>query len=189
MQRGDDLALSLSLVDARNGYQLWGEQYKRKLADLVSLQSEIARDVAYKLRQKLTGTDAQKLAKNYTENVEAYQLYLRGNFYQSKGTQESLPKAIECFQQAIALNPNFALAYVGLASSYAPLAHFNYMASRDLMLKAKEAALNALALDDQLLEAHIALGDILYKNEYDFAGAEREFKRAVEQNPNDSNVH
>lgn len=189
VQRGDDLALSLSLVDARNGNQLWGEQYERKLADLVSLQSEVARDVSDKLRQKLTGADAQKLAKAPTENAEAYQLYLRGKFYQSKGAPESLRKAIEYFQQAIALDSNFALAYVGLASSYASLAHFNNAAARDLRLKAKAAALNALAIDDQLLEARVAFGDILYKDEYDFAGAEREFKRAVEQHPNDADAH
>ncbi|MDQ3756209.1 MAG: tetratricopeptide repeat protein [Acidobacteriota bacterium] len=149
----------------------------------------MARDVSDKLRQKLTGADAQKLAKAPTENAEAYQLYLRGKFYQSKGTSESLRKAIEYYQQALALDANFALAHVGLASSYAPLAHFNNAAARDLRLKAKAAALNALALDDQLLEAHIAFGSILYKDEYDFAGAEREFKRAVEQNPNDSDAH
>jgi len=186
---GDDLTLSLSFEDVETGNQIWGKQYNRQLSGIIALQTEIARDVSANLKTKLSGADEQRVAKTYTENVEAYQFYLRGNFYQSKGTPESLQKAIEYFQQAIALDPNFALAYVGLASSYAPLAHFNNVAARDLMLKAKAATLNALSLDDQLLEARIAFGSILYKDEYDFAGAEREFKRAVEQNPNDSDAH
>jgi TolB-like protein/DNA-binding winged helix-turn-helix (wHTH) protein/tetratricopeptide (TPR) repeat protein len=189
VQHGDDLALYLSLVDGRNGNQIWGDEYNRKLTDLVSLQHEIARDVSHKLRVRLSGADEQRLAKYYPSNAEAYRLFLKGSFHQSKGTPQDLRKAIEYDQQVIALDPNFALAYAGLAYAYAPLSDFNDPTSRDLMLKAKEAALHALALDEQLLEAHTALGMILYRYDYDFAGAEREYKRAIELNPNDSDAH
>jgi serine/threonine protein kinase len=192
VQRGDALTLYLSLVDGRNGNQIWGEQYNRKLADLVSLQSEIAREVSQKLRVRLSGADEQKVAKSYTANAEAYQLFLRGRLHQNKSTPQDLEKSVEYFQQAIALDPNFAAAYAGLAYSYGPLSNFSGFSnvpSRDWMLKAKEAALHALQLDNQLAEAHIALGNMLYAYDYDFAGAEREFKRAIELKPDDADVH
>ncbi len=188
VQRGEDLTLFLALVDAR-GNQIWGEQYNRKLTDLLSLQSQIARDVSNKLRVTLSGADKNKVAKDYTANTEAYQLYLRGRFHQSKDMPQELRKAVEYFQQAIALDPNFALAYAGLAYAYAPLSDLSSLQPRELMLKAKEAALHALSLDDQLVEAHTALGYILFEYDYDFARAEREFKRAIELNPNDSDAH
>src|SRR5207244_4822732 len=118
MQRGDQLTLSLELVDARTGNQIWGEQYNRTTAELVSLQSEIARDVSNKLRVKLSGVDEQRLAKSYTVNPEAYQLYLKGQFYLKKRTVQDLKRAIECFQQATTLEPNYALAFAGLADGY-----------------------------------------------------------------------
>ena len=153
-QRGDQLTLSLELVDARTGNQIWGEQYNRKTADLVSLQSEIARDVSNKLRLKLSGADEQKLTKNYPANAEAYQLYLRGRFYWNKRTPQDLQKAVQYFQQAIAVDPNYALAYSGLADSFALLSNVGGAVPREGMLKAREAALRALSLDDQLAEAH-----------------------------------
>ena len=142
-QRGDQLTLSLELVDARTGDQIWGEQYNRKTADLVSLQSEIARDVSNKLRVKLSGADEQKLAKNYTENAEAYQLYLKGQFYLQKRTVKDLQKAAEYFQQATALEPNYALAFAGLADANTLLSIYGGAAYRDAMAKAKEAALKS----------------------------------------------
>src|SRR5207244_4818450 len=117
-QRGDQLTLSLELVDARTGNQIWGEQYNRTTADLVSLQSEIARDVSNKLRVKLSGADERKLVKNYTANPEAYQLYLKGRFYWNQRTGESLKKSVEYFNQAIEKDPNYALAYAALADAY-----------------------------------------------------------------------
>jgi TolB-like protein/Flp pilus assembly protein TadD len=188
-QRGDQLTLSLELVDARTGNQIWGEQYNRKTDDLVSLQSEIARDVSNKLRVKLSGADEQKLAKNYTENVEAYQLYLKGQFYLNKRTVKDLQKAVEYFQQAVALEPNYALAFAGLADAYALLSIYGGGPPREAMPKAKEVALKALSLDDQLAEAHVSLGLILSDYDYDFVGAERECKRAIELNPNYATAH
>lgn len=188
-QRGDQLTLNLELVDARTGDQIWGEQYIRRTADLVSLQSEIARDVSNKLRVKLSGADEQKLAKNYTANPEAYQFYLRGRFYWNKRAPQDLQKAVEYFQQAIAVDPNYALAYSGLADSFALLSNVAGAVPREGMLKAREAALKALSLDDQLAEAHASLGIILCDYDYDFAGAEREYKRAIELNPKYATAH
>jgi serine/threonine protein kinase/tetratricopeptide (TPR) repeat protein len=188
VQRGNDLALYLSLVDAQNGNQLWGEQYNRKLTDLVALQSEIARDVSQKLRARLSGEEERRLAKHYTENVEAYQLYLNGRFYWEKRTPEGLNRAIEYFGEAIARDSNYALAYAGLADAYALLGVF-HLSPRETFPKAREAALNALRIDDTLAEAHAALGHIKVQYEYDWAGAEREYKRAIELNPNYANAH
>jgi len=189
VQRGDDLALYLSLVDARNGNQLWGEQYNLKLSDLVALQSKITRDVSQKLRARLSGAEEQKLAKNYTENAEAYQLYLKGRFYWNKRTAQGLRKAIEYFQQAITLDSNYALAYTGLSDAYGLLPTYGGGAPRESMPKAKEAALKALSLDNNLAEAHAALGGVLSHYDYDFAGGEREYKRAIELNPNYATAH
>ena len=189
VQRGDDLTLYLSLVDGRNGNHLWGEQYNRKLTNLVTLQNEIARDVANKLRSRLSGADEQKLAKKYTENVEAYRLYLEGRFYWNKRTPEALKRAVDYFNQAIALDPNYALAYAGLADAYAVYFDYLVLPSREEIPQARDAALKALSLDDGLAEAHASLGLILLWFDYDFAGAEREFKRAIELNPNYASAH
>jgi TolB-like protein/Tfp pilus assembly protein PilF len=183
-QRGDQLTLNLELVNARTGNQIWGEQYNRKTADLVSLQSEIARDVSNKLRVKLSGADEQKLAKSYTVNPEAYQEYLKGRYHWSKRTREDFKKATDYFQSAIVKDPNYALAYSGLADSYSLTSVYGWAAPRELMPRAKEAALKSLSLDDSLAEAHASLGYILSDYDFDFAGAEREYKRAIELNPN-----
>jgi eukaryotic-like serine/threonine-protein kinase len=186
VQRGEQLTLYLELIDAQTGNRIWGEQYNRKNTDLVSLQSEIARDVSNKLRVKLMSVDKQNLVKNYTENAEAYQLYLKGKFLQRKVTPQDSHKAIEYFQQAIILDPNYALAYVGLADAYSD---WNDLPPREFMPKTRELTLKALSLDDQLPDAHVLLGDILFQYDYDFVGAEHEFKIAVELNPNDSDAH
>ena len=188
VQRGDDLTLYLSLVDTRNGNQLWGEQYNRKQSDLLSLQSEIGRDVLAKLRTKLSGADEQKLAKNYTANTEAYRLYLLGRFHWNKRTNSDFRKAIEYFQQAITADPNYALAYAGLADTYMLNSEYGGELPKEAIPKARETALKALSLDQQLSEAHTALGIILW-NDYDFSGAEREYKRAIELDPNDATAH
>jgi eukaryotic-like serine/threonine-protein kinase len=188
-QRGDQLTLNLELVDARTGNQIWGEQYNRKTADLLSLQSEIARDVSNKLRIKLSGADEQKLTKNYTANPEAYQLYLKGQFYLNKRTVNDLQKAIECFRQATTLAPSYALAFAGLADANSLISIYGGASQRDAMPKAKEAALKALSLDNNLAEAHASLGQILDYYDYDFVGAEREYNRAIELKPNYATAH
>lgn len=185
IQRGDNLTLSLELVDARTGNQIWGEQYNRKLTDIVTLQTEIARDVAQKLRTKLSGADEQRLAKNYTANPEAYKLYLQGRYFWNRRTAEDFRIAIPYFQKAIELDPNFALAYSGLSDSYILLGQYpGGGPPKDVMPLTKAAALKALSLDENMAEAHASLGQYLIEYEYDWAGAEREFKRAIELNPN-----
>ena len=189
VQRGEDLILFLSLVDARTGNQIWGEQYNRKLTDLEVLQNEVARDVVRKLKTKLSGEDEQKLTKKYTTHPEAYRLYLQGRFFWNKRTPNDLKKAIGYFQQAIALDPNYALAYAGLADAYALLPNYGGALQSEAKPKARDAALKALALDDQLAEAWAALGNILIDYDHDFAGAEREYQRALDLNPNYATAH
>ncbi len=189
VQRGDDLTLYLSLVDARNGNQLWGEQYNRKLADLVSLQGEIARDVSQKLRMRLSGADEQKLAKSYTQNAEAYRLYLRGR-YSLNGSRDGLQQSVEHFQRAIDLDPNFALGYAGMADAYTLLGTtFFSMTPREAMPRARAAAQRALELDSGLSETHTSLAWVKYRFDWDWRGAEDEFKQALLLNPSNAQAH
>ena len=189
VQRGEQLTLSLELVDARTENALWSEQYNRRQTDLVTLQSELARDVSSKLKAKLSGADEQKLAKTYTENSAAYQLYLKGRFYVNKRERRDFQQAIEYFKQASALDPDYALAYAGLADSYALLSTFGFTPSVEGMTKAREFARKALTIDDSLSEPHTTLGLTLTSYDYDFTGAEREYKRAIELNPNYATAH
>ena len=184
VQHGDEVTLYLSLVDTETENQLWGKQYTRKVTSLVALQAEIARDVSERLKTRLTGADEQRLGKDYTDNPQAYQLYLKGRFYWNKRMPE---KAIECFQKAIALDPSYALAYAGLADAYGQPREG--LPPRERMPKAREAALKALSLDGRLAEAHTALGQILTRYDYDFAGGEREFQLAIELNPRYATAH
>src|SRR5438445_1620691 len=189
VQRGQDLILDVELVDAATENVLWKQTYNKTMTNLVALQNDIARDVADKLKVRLSGADEQKLAKNYTDNPEAYQLYLKGRFYWNKRTPQDIQKSIEYFDQAITLDPNYALAHAGLADAYALLPVYGNLPAGESLPKAREAALKALSLDDRLAEAHTALGDVLNYYEYDFAGAEREYKRAIELNPNYATAH
>ena len=189
VQRGNDLTVYIELVDAATENILWKADYNRPMTNLVALQSEIARDVSNKMQLKLSGADKQKLAKNYTENAEAYKLYLQGRFYAGKRTNKDLEKSVEYFNQATALDPNYALAFAGVADSYTLLHYYSGSPAQEMIPKAKDAALKALSLDNDLAEAHTALGLILNQSDYDFAGAERQFKRAIELNPNYATAH
>src|SRR5437588_4610223 len=188
-QRGDSLIVSAELVDVRDNKELWGVQYDRKLTDLVALQNEITRNVSRKLRARLSGADEQKLAKNYTENVEAYQLYLKGRFYWNKQTEEGFRKGIDYFNQAIRDDPNYALAYAGMSDCYALLSDFGFVPPGEGFPKAKEAATRALAIDEKLAEAHTSLGLVKRDYDWDWSGDEQEFKRAIELNPNYPTAH
>jgi TolB-like protein/Tfp pilus assembly protein PilF len=188
-QRGDQLSLMLELVDAQTENVIWSEQYDRPQADLVKLQTDIARDVSSKLRMKLSGTEAQRLAKTYTTNAEAYRLYLQGRFYWSKREEKDLKTAIDYFNQAIAQDANYALAYAGLADSYAIMGSNNFMMPTDAIPKARGFALKAQSLDASLAEPHTTLGLALCTFDYDFAAAEREYKQAIQLNPNYATAH
>ena len=185
-QRGENLSISTELVNASDKTQIWGEQYDRKMSDLVAIQRDISREIIGNLKLKVS-PGAKEPEDRYTENNEAYQLYLKGRFYWNKRTVEALDKAIEYFKQAIEKDPGFALAYVGLADSYVVPA--NRLPPRESMPKAKEAALRALEINERLAEAHATLGRALASYDWDWPAAEREFKRAVELNPNYAVAH
>ena len=189
VQRGDQLTLNLELIDAQTENILWGNRYERKSSQLVALQSEIARDVSNKLKTKLSGEDAAKVEKSYTANTEAYQLYLKGRFYGSKRTAKDAQKSIEYYQQAVAIDPNYALAYAGLAEANWFLALYSYPQVNEVIPKARELALKALELDNSLAEPHSVLGVICSNYDHDFACMEREQKLAIELNPNYSEGH
>ena len=189
VQHGDQLTLGVELIDVRTENILWAEQYNRKQADLVTLQGDIARDVVSKLRSKLSGADEQKVAKTYTTDPEAYQLYLKGIFYRSKRRPEDLRKGLEYFQQAIDRDPNYAPAYVGVAGSYSLFAVYGLVPTSEGYPHAKTAAQKALEIDGTLSEAHAALADVAANYDFDWPTAEREFKRAIELNPNNAGAH
>ncbi len=183
-QIGDNLTISVELVDVRNNTLLWGEQYDRKMTDLLATQREIAATITQKLQLKLSGDDAKGITKIYTDNNEAYQLYLKGRFYGSKRTAKDAQKAIEFYQQAVTTDPQFALAYAGLAEANWFLALYSYPQVNEVVPKARELALKALELDPSLAEPHSVLGAVCLGYDHDFACALREQKLATELNPN-----
>jgi serine/threonine protein kinase/tetratricopeptide (TPR) repeat protein len=189
IQRGDDLSVSAELV-TREDKQLWGEQYSRKLADIISIQQEIATAVSGNLRVRLTSEDKTRLAKSSAINPEAYQLYMKGRYHANQATAAGLKKGIEYFQQAIDQDPNYALAYAGLADSYIGLGGgLIYQPPGETLPKAKAAAMKAVELDDTLAEAHASLADAVWLNDWDWPGAEREYKRAIDLNPKSAISH
>ncbi len=191
MLRGEFIIIKTELVDVARESQLWGEQYRRKMTNIFTLQEEIAEDISENLRLKLSGAEKKKLVKRYTENPEAYQFYLKGRYFvTTKRTEEWIKKGIECFQQAIDLDPNYALAFSGLADAYAFLASSTGgWAPHEAYPKAKAAALKALEIDDSLGEAHSSLGFFRLLYDWNLPEAEREFKRAIQLSPNYSNAH
>src|SRR2546425_10059278 len=190
-QRGDNLTISAELVDVRYNKLLWGEQYDRKTSELLATQREIAREIVDTLRLKVSGQE-RGLVKHYTDSNEAYQLYLKGRFYWNKRTDEGMQKSLEYFQQAIEKDPTFGLAYSGLADTYdllgAPDAG-GTTSPNEAMPKAKAAALKAIEIDGTLAEPHVSLAHVKYYYDRDWPGAEREFKRAIELNPNYPQAH
>lgn len=191
LQRGDNLSVSVELIDVLDNKQLWGERYERKVTDLLSVQREITRNITDRLRLKVSDAEQARLVKHYTEKPEAYQLYLKGRYLWNKRSIESLRKALEYFRQAIELDPNYALAYTGLADAYAVLPNVDRTVSprQYAMSLAKNAALKAVALDNDLAEAHTSLAIVLSKFDFDWAGAELHFRRAIELNPTYPTAH
>jgi len=187
-QRGDDLSIDVELDDVRNGKQLWGEQYNRKVADLLAIQSDIAREVSQQLRSQLSPEDQQKLTKGSTDNPEAYQFYLKGKYYTNELSEDGFRKGIDYFNKAIAVDPNYGLAYSGLAFNYINQVDW-YMSPNEAGPKARDAAKKALAIDDTDADAHLSLAIETQWYEWDWTAAEREFKRAIELNPSDSEAH
>ncbi len=188
-QQADNLDISAELVDARDNSHIWGQQYDRKLADMVALREEIAKEMTTALRVRLTGEEEKRLTKSETANPEAYQDYLKGRYWLNKSTGEGFDKGIKYFQQAIAIDPMYAPAYSGLADCYTSLAGFGLISSKEGYLRAKDAALKAVELDDTLAEAHGSLALIKSSYDWDWAGADREIRRAIELNPSYADAH
>lgn len=182
-KRGDNLNITVELVDARTNKSLWGEQYERKLSELLTTQREIVTEIVGKLQLKLSGDSEQKLAKKYTDNPEAYQAYLKGRYFWNRRTAEDLKKAIEQFDLAVQKDPNYALAYVGLADSYGIAGNFPGSSVKESIPRAKAYATKALEIDDSLGEAYATLG-LINALLWNWTEAEKACKRSIELNPN-----
>ncbi|HSP62537.1 MAG TPA: protein kinase [Pyrinomonadaceae bacterium] len=189
VQRGNDLTLHIELVDVKTETALWSGDYNRSMTNLVSLPGEIARDVSSKLRLRLSGADEQKLAKNYTSNAEAYQSYLKGRYHLAKYTPPEIQTGISYFQQAIDIDPSYALAYAGLADAYRTSGLVGEMPATDFFPKAKAAAQKAIEIDDTLAEAHAELGFTIFWYDWDWNASEDQLKRALELDPNSADAH
>ena len=188
VQMGDQLTIQTELVDVESQTRLWGENYSRKVSDIIALQDEISREISDKLRLKLSGEERKQLAKRYTESSEAYQLYWKGRYLWNKRRPEEVRAAIRNFEQAIELDPQYALAYAGLADCYV-LGNLLQMSPKEAMPIALEKTRRALQIDPELAEAHTSLAKIKLSYEWDWAGAESEFKRAIELKPGYSTAH
>lgn len=182
IQLGEKLIIRSELVKVSDRSQIWGTQYERTSSDLLAIQEEIAKAIVESLKFKLTLQQQKRLTKRYTENVEAYNLYLRGRYFWTRYTKDWVLKSIECFKQAINIDSAYALAYTGLTDAYFRLSNI-HLAPREAMPRAKAAALRALEIDNDLAEAHSSLGLVKVYYDFDWAGAECEFKRALELNP------
>ncbi|HZM87917.1 MAG TPA: FlgO family outer membrane protein [Blastocatellia bacterium] len=187
--QGDNLLVSAELIDTKENRLLWGQHYNHRISDILSLQQEISKSISDKLRLNLSGTEEKLLARRHTESGEAYQEYLKGQFWLNRRDEEGFRKAIEFFNQAVEKDPAYALAYAGLADCYALLGTYALLEPNDGFPKAKAAALKALALDQQLAEAHTSLANILTSYEWDFKNAEAEFKKSIALNPNYATAH
>jgi TolB-like protein/Flp pilus assembly protein TadD len=189
-QRGDGLSISVELINAQDNSQIWGQQYNRKLADVFAVQEEIAKGISEKLRLKLSGAERQQLAKHPTENLKAFQYYLQGESYRQRGTREDLLTATRYYEKAIQEDRNYALAYAGLSDAYAILGAFGYIAPVEGQRKAEEGARKALALDENLAEAHAALGfSYMMFVPTNFSLGDRELRRAIELSPSLAFAH
>jgi TolB-like protein/Tfp pilus assembly protein PilF len=189
LQRGSTLIVRAELMDVATGSQLWGGQYNRKAEDVFALQDDLSREISEKLRLRLTGDEKQRLTKRYTEDAEAYRLYLKGRYHWNKRSPEGLQKALEYFRQALDKDPAYSLAYAGLADTYAYLSFFNVVAPREAMPKAKTAAVKGLEIDKDLAEAHVSLGYVSYTYDGDWPAAGKHFEQALALNPAYSRAH
>jgi len=183
LQRGGMLIVRAELMDVARGAQLWGGQYNRKAEDVFALQDDLSREISQKLRLQLTGDEKQQLTKRHTQDAEAYRLYLKGRYHWNKRNPEGFQKAVEYFRQALDKDPDYSLAYAGLADTYVYLSFFNVFAPRDAMPEAKSVAIKGLEIDKDLAEAHVSLGYISFTYDGDWAAAGKHFEQALALNP------
>jgi TolB-like protein/Flp pilus assembly protein TadD len=186
---GEKIRVTARLVRVEDGSVLWADKYDQQYADLFTVQDAIAEKLARSLALNLTDKEKQRLTKRYTDNAEAYQLYLKGCYFWNKGSGDGFKKAIEFFEQAIKLDPTYAPAYAWLADAFAMSARFRIMPQREANAKAKAAALKALELDGELAKAHVALGEVNLFYDWDWPAAEENFKRAIALEPNEPRAH
>ena len=189
LQTDDHLTIAAELVDVTNGSHLWGEQYNREFRDILAVQEEISKEIGQKLRLSLTGTERQRLAKRQTENTAAYREYLMGRYYWLQFRGASLKQALQHFQKAVDLDPNYALAHAGIADSYTSFATYRILPPDEAYSKARAAAEKALELDPELSEAYSALGLVSLYHDWDWPAAEREFRRAIQFKPDNAEAH
>ncbi|HZS05511.1 MAG TPA: BTAD domain-containing putative transcriptional regulator [Blastocatellia bacterium] len=189
LQQGDGLVIAAELVDVADGSQIWGERYNRKLSDIIALQTEISWEISQMLRLSLSREEQRRLTKRHTQNTEAYQLYLRGRYYWNKRNTEGVYKAIEHFEQAVRQDPNFALAWAGLADCYAVCPDDEGMLPQEKWAKAKAAAARAVETDGALAEAHTSLAFVRMIQDWDLPGARVGFERAIALNPSYATAH
>jgi TolB-like protein/DNA-binding winged helix-turn-helix (wHTH) protein/Flp pilus assembly protein TadD len=189
VQHGDDLSISVELLRVDNNSHIWGGEFNRKVSDILAIQDVLSRDISDKLRRKLTGEEEKRLAKRSTTNPEAYRRYLKGRYFTEKFTKDGVNKGIQYFRQAIDLDPNYALAYDGLAFAYSDGEDDFFLSPRDSIPEATGAAKKALELDDTLSEAHLEMGKVHYWYDYDWNAAEKELRRAIELGPNYASAH
>jgi TolB-like protein/Flp pilus assembly protein TadD len=185
----DQVRVNVQLINAETDSHLWADKYDRKLADIFAVESEVATKIAETLQAKLTGAEQHAIVARPTENSEAYQLYLKGRYFGNKLTPDGFQKAIEYFQQAIEKDPAYALAYAGLSDSYEMLGFWGVLPPQEMWPKAKAAALKALEIDDNLAEAHVALGWVSFTYDWDWPAAEKHFERALALNPSSPAAH
>ena len=188
-KQGGKVRITAQLIRANDGFHLWSESYDGDLKDVFALQESIAQAITAQLQVILQGDQKSRLVKTGTANADAYQAYLQGRYHWNKRTPEEFEKAIVFFKQAIEKDPNYALAYSGLADTYNLFPNFGDFKRKDYAPQAKGAALKALELDPNLAEAHASLGEIIFYYDYDWAGAEKEFRRAIELNPKYATAH
>ncbi|MGD0754742.1 MAG: hypothetical protein ABR927_06735 [Bacteroidales bacterium] len=186
---GNNVRITAQLIDAKTDVHLWSETYDRNMSHIFLIQSEVAQTVARELKATLTSKEKGQIEKNQTNNVEAYNLYLQGRFFWNQRTEEGVKKSIEYFEKAIAKDPDYALAYTGLADTYLILTFYRWLPNPEGYVKAKKYALRALEIDKNLAEAHAALGWLLCYSEWKWEEARKELKLAIELNPNYANAH
>jgi TolB-like protein len=185
----DRVRVNVQLINAPTEAHLWAETYDRKLTDIFAVESDIAKRIADTLHAKLSGAEAQAIAKRPTANPEAHELYLKGRFFWNKRTGTDLLRAVEQFQAAISKDPTYALAYAGLADAYVLLPGYSAASPAESLPQAKAAALKALEIDPTLAEAHTSLAMTLYAYDLDFAGSADAFEKAIALNPNYATAH
>ncbi len=186
---GNTLRITVQLVNVADGFHLWSETYDRQLTDVFVIQDDLSNSIVNALQVKLSGDEVKTLDTRMPTSVEAYNFYLKGRYFWNKRTEEGLQKSIEFFQQAIDLDPTYALAYAGLADAYVILGWWQYLEPKETFTKAKSAARKAIEIDDSLAEAHAALAFSKFTYDWDWQGAEKEFKRAIALNPKYASAH